>query len=45
VPRDRSRRVREISPHTGIRSLDHTAVASRYTGWAVAARFNKDNEL
>jgi len=26
---------------TGIRSSDHTAVASRYTGWAVPAHFNK----
>ena len=30
---------------TEIRSSDHTAVASRYTGWSVPAVFNKDNEL
>ena len=38
-PQCRSGRMREISPPTGIRSPARSALASRYTDWAIAAHF------
>ena len=36
-PQDRSGRLRNISPPTGIRSPDRPALASRYTDWVITA--------